>query len=163
MENVHTTSYTYLTVKGSSDIQKNWLLNRDMFIYSKTSISTNNSGIIWDNWCCSCFTCCYRCGHHSLWALARFILSLNRLLFCWFWFKSQIHRRLHNILSWKGILWIFLWNNRSTWISVWGLLSPCCNHGDVFGQPWARNFPLGTGQHHTSYRREPWHSLSHCY
>lgn len=104
MENVHTTSYIHLT-KGSSDIQKYWLLNRYMLIYSKTSIFRNNSGITWDNWCSCCFTCCHRCGlgnHHSPWAVARFILSLNCWLFCWFWLKSQIHR-IHRIFWVEGV------------------------------------------------------------
>lgn len=102
-----------------------------MFTYSKIYIFRNNSGITWDNWCCSCFTCCYRCGlgnHHSLWALASFILSLNCWSFCWFWLKSQIHRRIYRILWVERVLWwILLWNKSSTWTSVWGLQSPHCN------------------------------------
>lgn len=138
-----------------------------MFTYSKIYIFRNNSGITWGNWCCSCFTCCYRCGlgnHHSLWALASFILSLNCWSFCWFWLKSQIHRRIYRILWVERVLWwILLWNKSSTWTSVWGLQSPHCNHSDVSGQSWARKFPLGIGQHHTRYKGEPWHSLNYCY
>lgn len=132
----------------------------------KTSIFRNNSGTTWDNWCCCCFTCCYRCGlgnHRSPQALARFILSLNCWLFCWFGLQSDSQKDSQSILSWKGILWILLWNNGSTWTSVWGLQSPHGDHREAFGQPWARNFPLETGQYHTSYRAEPWHSLSYCY
>lgn len=128
---------TYTSLSKGAQTYKNLIIEyRDMFIYSKTSTFRNNSGIPWDNWRCFCFTCCYRCSlgnHHSLWALARFILSLNCWLFCWFLLKSQ--KDTQNILSWKGTLWILLWNNSSTWTSLWGLQSSRCNHRDAFGQP----------------------------
>lgn len=41
---------------------------------------------------------------------------------------------------------------------MWGLLSPQC-----FWTTLGQNFLLGTGQYHSSYKEEPWHSLSYCY
>lgn len=145
---------TYTSLSKGVQTYKNLIIEyRDMFIYSKTSTFRNNSGIPWDNWSCSCFTCCYRCSlgnHHSLWALARFILSLNCWLFCWFLLKSQIHRRIHRIFLVEKVFY-------ESFCETTAAPEPLCEASSPLAVTTEMlldhlrpgNFPLGTGQNIT--------------